>query len=509
MKNLLPWIAAMAGGVFYFLGYAGFDMFCLEWICLVPILWAICDQSPGRAFLIGWVAGIVTHCGGFYWVALMFRHFAGAPWPLAAAGLLLMATVNSIGVAVWAWGTRLVCRDAGWNVAWVSPVIWIAVEKFWPEIFPNYLGASQYRFSLMTQIADVTGILGVTFVVVYANSSIYATIEQRRAGVTSWWRPAAVFCLVLAALLGYGAFRLNAVDKLAAAGEKMTVGVIQANLGAGEKQSDPEFFVREHREMTKELIAARPVDLVIWPESILSAELASRGGEVPTDLLGGMQTPTLFGAVLRISEGNERRIYNSAVLVNGSGRILGTYDKMVLVPFGEYIPFGDSFPVLYSWSPYSSRFWSGENREPFLFNGHPLSVSICYEDIFPGQVRMLMHGGRERRIPDALFNLTNDSWYGNTIEPTEHLALASFRAIEHRRALVRATNTGISAIVDPAGRIDRRSGQWTRETLVGRIPLLQGRTLYAMLGDWIGWVCLLITLAGLGRAYRVTRLRAG
>ena len=161
MKNLLPWIAAMAGGVFYFLGYAGFDMFCLEWICLVPILWAIRDQSPGRAFLIGWVAGIVTHCGGFYWVALMFRQFAGAPWPLAAAGLLLMATVNSIGVAVWAWGTRLVCRDAGWNVAWVSPVIWIAVEKFWPEIFPNYLGASQYRFSLMTQIADVTGVFGI------------------------------------------------------------------------------------------------------------------------------------------------------------------------------------------------------------------------------------------------------------------------------------------------------------------------------------------------------------
>jgi len=129
-------------------------------------------------------------------------------------------------------------------------------------------------------------------------------------------------------------------------------------------------------------------------------------------------------------------------------------------------------------------------------------VNICYEDIFPGHVRMLMQGGRDQRIPDAMFNLTNDSWYGDTVQPLEHLVLASFRSIEHRRALVRSTNTGISAIVDPVGRIDHRTAQWTKASLTEKIPLMQGRTVYAMLGDWIGWVCAIIALLGIGRTFQ-------
>lgn len=125
-------------------------------------------------------------------------------------------------------------------------------------------------------------------------------------------------------------------------------------------------------------------------------------------------------------------------------------------------------------------------------------MNICYEDIFPGQVRSLMRGGADRPIPQVLFNLTNDSWYGNSNEPVEHLALASFRSIEHRRSLVRATNTGISAFVDPVGRIVTRSGICTKETLVGRVPMMQGCTVYALLGDWIGWACAVIALVGIG-----------
>jgi apolipoprotein N-acyltransferase len=111
-----------------------------------------------------------------------------------------------------------------------------------------------------------------------------------------------------------------------------------------------------------------------------------------------------------------------------------------------------------------------------------------------------MRSGTERRLPDVLFNLTNDSWYGKSTEPTEHLALASFRSIEHRRSLVRSTNTGISAFVDPVGRIVTRSGIWTREALIDRVPMMQGRTIYALVGDWIGWVCALLSLVGIGRA---------
>jgi len=178
MPPLLPWIAAASGGVLAFLGYAGFDQFYLEWICLVPILWAISGQTPGRAFLIGWVAGIVGHGGGFSWIVTMLRQFADAPLWLAVLGLLLLAAANGLVFAVWAWATRLISRDAGWNALWVSPVVWTGVEKFWPQVFPNYLGASQYKLTLVTQIADLTGILGVTFLLIYANSTVYAVLSR-------------------------------------------------------------------------------------------------------------------------------------------------------------------------------------------------------------------------------------------------------------------------------------------------------------------------------------------
>ena len=507
IHDFLPWIAAAAGGILGFLGYAGFDHFCLEWVCLVPILWAIRKQSPTRAFFIGWFAGIIGHGGGFYWIIYMLRQFAGLPWPLAFLGLLLIAAANGIVFAVWAGATRYITRGTGWSVIWISPVVWTALEKFWPEVFPNYLGASQYKLTLLTQIADVTGILGVTFLVVYVNSLIFAIIERRLKKQPISLRPVAVFAALIALILVYGTIRVYTVDKDAAAADKLTVGLVQTNRGGDEKYKDRVRFLREHIEMSGELISAGNIDLIVWPENTLTADLISREGQLPSDVINNQNTPTLFGAILRIESGDMTRLYNSAVLVNPAGQITGTYDKMTLVPLGEYIPFGDTFPWLYSWSPYSGRFWQGENYEPLMLGVHPLSVSICYEDIFPGQIRDLMKGGRDGRVPEAMFNLTNDSWYGNTVEPREHLTLASFRAIEHRRPLVRATCTGISAIIDPVGRLTRQSGQWSKETLVGRIPLMHGRTVYAILGDWLGWLCAILALYGIGRTYRLTRSR--
>jgi apolipoprotein N-acyltransferase len=432
----------------------------------------------------------------------MLREFTGMAWPFAALGLLLFAAAYGIVFAAWAWGTRLITRSTSWHVAWVSPVVWTAAEKFCPQIFPVYLGASQYQLPLLTQIADVTGILGVTFLTVYINSTIYGVIEGYREKRRIAWRQVTVFASVVAAVMIYGEVRIRALDRQAAGAGKLTVGLIQTNRGAGEKHRNPESLLREHQEMSEALAGTTPLDLIVWPEDAGRVDLTSREGRLPPHVLGGLRTPTLLGAVLRLGRDGQLRSYNTAVLADGTGRILGTYEKRVLVPFGEYIPCGDAFPRLYGWSPYMRRFWPGESGEPLRFGNHLLSVSICYEDIFPGQVRSLMGGGRRQPIPDAMFNLTNDSWYGKSIEPKQHLVLASFRAIEQRRCLVRATNTGLSAFVDPVGRIVKCSGLWTREALVDRISLLQGRTLYGAAGDWIGWVCALLSIFGIGRSIR-------
>jgi apolipoprotein N-acyltransferase len=505
IKNLLPWIAAVVGGILHFVGYAGFDQFYLEWIFLVPLFWALRDQRPGRAFLIGWLAGIVGNAGGFYWIIQMFQNFAAAPLPLAVLGLLFLAAANGIMVALWAWGTRLITRDTGWSVVWVAPVVWTAVEKFWPEIFPNYLGASQYRLPYLTQIAEVTGILGVSFLVVYINATIYSAlswwIESRRLP----WRQLGVFAAVLAAVLAFGAVRVGTVDRQAASAERLTIGLVQANRGAADKHIEPETVLREHQEMTRELADGQGVDLIVWPEGVCRIALSSRDSRLPYELLGQTGTPMLLGACLRMGENDSVRYFNSALLTDAGGTIVGSYDKTILVPFGEYIPMGEMFPQLYLWSPYVSRFWPGESEEPLVLGRHLLSVNICYEDIFPGHIRKLMRGGREGRIPQAMINLTNDSWYGNSTEPMEHLALASFRSIETRRPLVRVTNTGISAFVDPVGRIVSRTGVWTRELLVDRVPLMSGRTAYMVLGDWLAWLCALICVAGMVQGYRSRR----
>jgi len=501
---LTPWIAAVTGGILFFLGYVGFDQFYLEWFSLVPLLWAVRDQRPGRAFLLGWVTGVVGHAGGFYWVIGMFQAFAGLPRPLAALGLLLLAAANGILIGVWAWATRLITRDTRWSVVLVAPVVWTGLEKFWPEVFPNYLGASQYLLPHLTQIADLTGILGVSFLVVLVNATIYAVLTKWSQSRALAWGPLASLVVVLALVLVYGDFRIRAMDRKVAAAEQLTIGLIQTNRGAGDRFSDPDAGFQEHQQMSLALAKVQPLDLVVWPEGICEISLStSRQGQVPA--MGGLAAPILWGAVLKEQGSDGVRVCNTAVLTDKAGRVLGTYDKSVLVPFGEYIPFGDIFPALYSWSPYSSRFWPGESEKPLALGKNLLSVSICYEDIFPVKIRALMRGGREGRTPDAMFNLTNDSWYGKSTEPMEHLALASFRSIENRRALVRVTNTGISAFVDPVGRIISRTGIWTRESLVGRIPMLQGSTVYARFGDWLGWLCILLTACCIGQAISVVR----
>jgi len=505
--DLSRWAAAALGGVLLFLGYVGFDQFYLAWVFLVPVLWAIRDQRPGRAFLIGWLAGLVGHAGGFYWVIGMFQVFAGLPWPLAALGLLGLAAANGVLIGAWAWICRITTRHTRLSLVVVAPVAWTALEKCWPEIFPNYLGASQYRLSYLTQVADIFGILGVSFLVVLINATVYAAAAGWSTARRVAWRPLASLVVVLMLVIAYGGYRIKEVDRQAAAAEQLRVGLVQTNQGGTAKYFDPEAIFREHQQMSLALVQAQPLDLIVWPEGICDIALSpSRTGQVPA--FDAFKTPVLWGSVLK-EQGPQGRVSNTALLTDAAGRILGTYDKSILVPFGEYIPLGDRFPILYAWSPYTSRFWPGQTEEPLALGKHLLSVSICYEDIFPEKIRSLMRGGSAGRRPDALFNLTNDSWYGKSTEPLEHLVLASFRSIENRRALVRVTNTGISALVDPVGRIVSRTGVWTKETLAGKIPLLQGDTFYARFGDLLGWLSVLVTAFCIGYALKTSKGRGG
>lgn len=491
MKIFFPWFLAIFSGITGFLGYVGFNQFYLEWVFMVPLLWCIRDGTPGRAFLLGWVTGTVGHAGGFYWFSHTLTEFVGLNLLFSYFGLLLFAAYNGLTFAFFAWGVHRLRSDKGWSVWWTAPVIWTAIENIYPFIFPNYIGASQYMLLPLIQIADITGILGISFLVVWMNAMVYLVFERLLARGKLPKVKMAVFVVVIGITLVYGRIRIQQTDAAAAAVSKIKVAMIQTGQGGVYKHKDPWPFVHLHEEMTRaalESSTAGNVDLVIWPEAVLTQPLSRSLEKLPESLFDKTGKPLLFGAYSGERTGPGIRFYVSAVLVDEKLRVKGIYDKQILVPFGEYIPLGDMFPGLYNLLPYTIRFWPGDNVVPMTFRDFRFQVNICYEDLFPDLVRLSMNAGYFSGIglPHAIINLTNDSWYGDTFEPLQHLANASFRAIENRRPLVRATNTGISAIVDPVGRLKKRSGQWTREVISGEVPMMTGRTLYDRFGNWLG-----------------------
>ncbi len=222
----------------------------------------------------------------------------------------------------------------------------------------------------------------------------------------------------------------------------------------------------------------------------------------------GTTVPLLMGAVtgdhvdMDALSSLANKKYNSAVLVDRDGRVAGIYDKQFLLMFGEYIPFGDRFPVLYDWIPEAGRFTPGGDPEPLSWDGHRLGVLVCYEDILPEYTRKAASRG-----VDVLLNLTNDAWFGKTAEPAQHFALATLRAVEHRRWLVRSTATGISGAVDPVGREVVRTGLYDAETFVVEVTLGGGGTVYQAVGPLLPALCLLLAALLVGIALRGRRRR--
>ncbi len=506
LRRWKPWALALLCGILGPLGYVGFDQFYLQWIFLVPLMWAFREASPKRAFFLAWFGGTFAHAGGFYWIAGMLVQFAHLPWALGVAGLIGIAAINALSFGVWGWAVRRLQVDLGWHPWWTAPVLWVAVEHAYPFLFPNYLGASQYLVPALTQIADLTGILGVTAWLVWTNSTVFTAIEWRLARSALPRRALISYGVATVLVLGYGLLRIAEVEAQIEAAPKIKVGLVQTNIGAAAKHHDSRASMRMHQDMSVELEKREDLDLIVWPEGAYNASVRRGIRQLSQRQVGIDHTPLLLGALTREVVEREPRLYNSALVLDAQRNVMGSYDKRVLVPFGEYIPLGDSFPILYKWSPYSRRYHFGQSKAPLPLDGFRLSTNICYEDLFPGLIRDLMISGLsgdqapKRPLPHAIVNITNDSWYGNSTEPMEHLVLASFRAIEHRRPLIRSTNTGISAIVDPVGRFTARSGQWTREVVIGDAPMMTGRTLFSRLGNWFGWSVFVIALFGLGQA---------
>lgn len=476
-------------GVLYAFAFPGYGVWPLALVAFVPALLVARRATVRQAVLVGAMAGLSSHLLAYYWIAHMLREFAGAPWPLAVLGFVALAAAQGASYGVGLGLARWLNRRTGWPYALCLAVGFTAMDFVYPLLFPSYIANSLFGATWLVQTADLWGVLGLTALVGAVNGTLVDVLAARRDRRPFPKRTVlATGALVLFAA-GYGAVRTHQIDREVAAAPKLKVGLVQVNVGGFENTVGGRSVVERYLTLTRQLHDAG-ADLVVWPEGALRG-VVSVGEDLRDGLLQGLKQPLVFGAARLGRDAHGMEEYNTAFLEDASGRVVSSYDKTDLLAFGEYIPGGDWFPQIYKMIPEASHFGRGTSTKPLVFGDWRLGTFICYEDILPRFVATIMQPTGGRR-PDLMVNITNDSWYGHTVEPMEHLALASFRAIEHRRALVRSTNTGMSAFVDPAGRIVKRTHRSREETLMARVPKMSGTTVYEELGDFLGWGSLLV-----------------
>lgn len=487
-------LSALSGAA-YFLGFVGFGWTPLIFLCFVAPAVAVVSTERGW----GWPAlafGTVTHLGGYYWIVHLLQTFGGLPRPLAALGYVLLCIFQGGALVLCLAFVRALHRWVGLAPGLALLPALACSEWIFPFLFPSYLGNALFEWPRWTQVADLGGVILVSVVVGAVNAVLIELWGWLRG--TEWSGPRhravrlSLPALIVALATAYGEFSLAAWSRRVAEAPTVRTALVQINLGAKDKEEKTEAFILRHRRMSKKALAEDPdIDLFVWPESAYNQW-------VPRNLrnLAGitrLPRPVIFGALT--FDGHDRdsfRRFNSVVATSSTGHMLGRFDKMELLLFGETLPIIGRFPKL-SLALGFAGFTAGTEFSHLPVAGKRLLPMVCYEDVLPGFVRRFW---REAGPADLLVNVTNDSWYGDSHEPLIHLALASFRSIETRRSLIRSTNTGISAVVDPTGRIRARTGQWTQEVLVDDVPVAgRGSTFYMKVGDWPAWLGTLVILA--------------
>jgi apolipoprotein N-acyltransferase len=466
----------------------------LGWIALAPLIVLALDATPAGAFGWGWLAGLIFFGLTLRWLYGFFRGYGAMSVPVAAGVLGLMVGILALFPAAYALCVRAMKRT---GVAWAlaaSPFFWVGLELLrthMPAIgFPwNLLGYTVSERLALVQLVTLTGIYGLSFVVAAYNALFVWAWRERRGRPLAIW--AAVTVILAIVVLVVGGF---VPDPPA----RYTAHLVQLNL-----RPEAEYPANWEQQTAPELDALGQLTisagrsspgLVIWPEapapfSLEDSQFAARAAAIArasgSNFLLGVDE-------WRFVAGKPPQASNSAVMLDPAGRRVFTYDKMHLVPFGEYVPWRRWLSFARVLTGDVGDYMPGTIRAVGRLPGGTFSVFICYEAIFPGEIREFADRGAE-----LLINISDDGWYGQSEALEQHLNMARVRAVENRRWLLRATNTGLSAVVDPYGRFRARLVPDRRAVLTAGYDFRADRTLYTRWGDWWAWLCLLVGAAAL------------
>lgn len=454
--------AAIAGSAgLLVLAAPPFDLWPLAFLGLVPVYRAIRGRSVAYSAAVAGATGALMMALGSAWWPSLLRRFADLSWPAAAPTAVLFCLYQALPFAVWgavcAWLTR--GRASSW--LFVAPLVMALAETLVPFFFKSYLAITVWRAWPLLQVAEIGGPPAVSGLIVLGNvivAEAYAAFRREAPP-----RPVIVGAATFFLILGAGALRAAQVDASRDRAATLRVGIVQPNHGLVSRQARErrgQRHVERLRRATAQL-SARGAQLIVWPESSWPF-LFDRGLEQefppghPWALRPQARGTLLIGALTRQTGGydvvDNNDVYNSAILFDRSGRVAGRYDKNRLVPFAEYVPGSTAWPEraarLRRRFPDWPEITPGE--APVLLVDRELRIAplICSEDIDPRFARTMW-----RLRPNLVVALVSDAWFGDSAAPFQHLALASFRAVEARRDMVRATNNGVSAIVDAVGRV--------------------------------------------------------
>ena len=505
---------ATLSGCLWFLAVTPFDLSALAWIAAVPMLLAV-DRAPTfkQALLLGWWAGIVETAGGFYWLIDVMQRFAD--FPKVAAALVLLVFCAARGV-IFLLFTGLVCgirRRRRVPMTVLAPVGMVSCELLVPQLFPCGQWISQAWHPQVIQIAELTGPLGVTALLMLVNGALYDLGVDGRAARY----PALAAAALVAAAFIFGAVRMRQVDDIVARAPQLRVGLVQPNFAyTANGELTREEAVRQLTALQAESrrLEQAGAQLIVWSEGAYPVALprdfrADFPPEFPGMIRRGFKIPVVVGA--EMYDPLHEDAFNSAILLDGDGQAVDRYDKVRLLAFGEYIPGIDTFPWLRKFLPEGiGRFTAGKGPAVLNLPGPydqswKLGPVICYEDILQEFLR-----GVGQLHPNLLVNLTSDSWFGADTEPWEHLALSVFSSVELRVSLVRAVNSGVSALIDPNGRVLKKTyaddpyrNPRAEDGVVVTAPLVPGgHTVYVAVGNLFAYLCIAATVLLAGLAAR-------
>lgn len=448
--------------------FAPFNMSFLSWIAIVPLFVALEGASVKEGLYLGFIAGFIHFITLVYWIVEALAHYGGLNIFASVGILLLFVSYLALFPAIFSCLFLFLkdCRCYGVALSGC----WVSLEYARAHLMTGFpwclLGYTQYNNPCLVQSADLFGVYGLSFLIVLANISLWSVIFRRHGKKV--WMEAVMTVVIISATVVYGYHCLSRSYGSQKQFRTVSVLIVQGNIDQSVKWN-PDFqakTIATYMDLTRKGILSG-ADLVVWPETALPCFFQD-SRKIRKMLVGLVKNRGIlvFGSPAYIKKNGMIKYYNRAYLLSPCRGDIQYYDKVHLVPFGEYVPFKTILGFINRLVPAAGDFESGGRNRILSSDGLDIGVLICFEAIFPNLARLYSQAGA-----NILINLTNDAWFGKTGAPYQHLSMAVFRAVENRIPLIRAANTGISAIIQWDGKIVARTGLFRKEIILHSIGL--------------------------------------